>query len=476
MEYISVFDMLKIGVGPSSSHTLGPWRAAQQFLRELHLKGVFEKTQRVSVDLYGSLSLTGVGHATDLAVVLGLSGTDPEYIPVEDIDAIIQKVKSDKQLNLDAKRVIDFIFEQSVVFHKAFLPFHANGLTFNALLEDGTNYSSTFYSIGGGFVVKEEQEPIIGTEIDVKKVPYPIEKADELLQYTAAENKSVSEIVTENEKVFRSEAEISKELLRIWNTMLECMYIGCHTEGTLPGGLNVRRRAFDMHRDLMMNSSKDYSTPQEWLETIRKTEVKFRQILKWVSCFALAVNEVNASLGRVVTAPTNGSAGVIPSVLMYYLVIDNHQAGDKEIEQFLKVAGEIGSIFKKGATISAAMGGCQAEIGVSSAMAAGALCELLGGTPEQVTVAAEIAMEHHLGLTCDPIGGLVQIPCIERNTMGAIKAINAAELALATDAKNVKVPLDKVVKTMWQTAQDMNHKYKETSEGGLAVAVNIADC
>lgn len=325
-------------------------------------------------------------------------------------------------------------------------------------------------------MVKEEQDVAIGTEIDEKKVPYPNENADELLKYATSENKKISEIVTENEKVFRTDEEISEELLRIWGTMLECMYIGCHTEGTLPGGLNVRRRAFDMHKNLMAASTEVYSNPQEWLQTIRKTEVKFRQILKWVSCFALAVNEVNASLGRVVTAPTNGSAGVIPAVLMYYLTIDNHEAGDKEIEQFLKVAGEIGSIFKKGATISAAMGGCQAEIGVSSAMAAGALCELLGGTPEQVTVAAEIAMEHHLGLTCDPIAGLVQIPCIERNTMGAIKAINAAELALETDAKNIKVPLDKVVKTMWQTAQDMNHKYKETSEGGLAVAVNIADC
>lgn len=476
MEYISVFDMLKIGVGPSSSHTLGPWRAAQQFLEEIRQNGIFKKTNKVSVDLYGSLSLTGIGHATDLAVVLGLSGTDPEFIPIEDIDKIIQKVKSDKQLHLGAQKMIPFIFEEAVVFHKTFLPFHANGLTFKAFLEDDLTYSSTFYSIGGGFVVKEEQEPMIGTEIDVKKVPYPIEKADELLEYTAKEGKSVSEIVTENERVFRTDTEISTELLRVWNTMLECIYIGCHTEGTLPGGLNVRRRAFDMHKTLMENSIVQYSNPQEWLKAIRKTEVKFREILKWVSCFALAVNEVNASLGRVVTAPTNGSAGVIPSVLMYYLVIDNHKAGDKEVEQFLKVAGEIGSIFKKGATISAAMGGCQAEIGVSSAMAAGALCELLGGTPEQVTVAAEIAMEHHLGLTCDPIGGLVQIPCIERNTMGAIKAINAAELALATDAKNVKVPLDKVVKTMWQTAQDMNHKYKETSEGGLAVAVNIADC
>lgn len=256
--------------------------------------------------------------------------------------------------------------------------------------------------------------------------------------------------------------------------MLECMYIGCHTEGNLPGGLNVRRRTFDIHQNL--KGKLPYNSAEEWLQTIRKTVVKFRQILKWVSCLALSVNEVNASLGRVVTAPTNGSAGVIPSVLMYYLVIENHEADFKHIKQFLLVAGEIGSIFKKGATISAAMGGCQAEIGVSSAMAAAALCELLGGSPEQVMIAAEIAMEHHLGLTCDPIGGLVQIPCIERNSMGAIKAISAAELALDTNPEHVKVPLDKVVDTMWETAKDMNTKYKETSEGGLAVRVSLSDC
>ena len=304
--------------------------------------------------------------------------------------------------------------------------------------------------------------------------PYLVNNAAELLNFCISEEKSISEIVYENEKSMRTEEVIDHELMRIWNTMLECMYIGCHSEGILPGGLNVRRRAFDMHQGLIGLSN--YSDPQSWLEEIRKTEVKFRQILKWVSCFALSVNEVNAALGRIVTAPTNGSAGVIPSVLMYYLVIENHQAGPKEIKQFLLVAGEIGSIFKKGSTISAAMGGCQAEIGVSSAMAAAALCELMGGSPAQVLMAAEIAMEHHLGLTCDPIGGLVQIPCIERNTMGAIKAINAAELALSTDAKNAKVPLDKVVSTMWETAKDMNNKYKETSEGGLAIAVNMADC
>jgi len=476
MEFISVFDMLKIGVGPSSSHTLGPWRAAQQFLAELRQQDIFDSVQSVSVDLYGSLSLTGTGHATDLAVILGLSGTDPEYIPIEDISKIIETVKSTHELNLAGEKKTPFTFDKDIVFHKTFLPYHANGLTFTAKLDNNLVYSSTFYSIGGGFVVKEDDSAKIGQEVDEKKVPYPIENSNDLLAHTSSQHKKISEIVTENERVFRTDEQISDDLMRVWNTMLECMYIGCHTEGTLPGGLNVRRRAFDMHKNLMAESTATYSNPWEWLQAIRNTEVKFRQILKWVSCYALAVNEVNASLGRVVTAPTNGSAGVIPAVLMYYLTIDNHQGGEKEIQQFLKVAGEIGSIFKKGATISAAMGGCQAEIGVSSAMAAGALCELLGGTPEQVTVAAEIAMEHHLGLTCDPIGGLVQIPCIERNTMGAIKAINAAELALETDAKNVKVPLDKVIKTMWQTAQDMNHKYKETSEGGLAVAVNIADC
>jgi len=473
MECISVFDMLKIGVGPSSSHTLGPWRAAERFIAELKDLYVFDKVTGISVDLYGSLSLTGIGHATDLAVMLGLSGADPEYVPINDIQGIIDEVKAANQLKLNNEKIVSFVPEKNIVFNKNFLPFHANGLTFTAYYEGG-EYVSTFYSIGGGFVVKEESADNPENDEIKASFPFPVDNANELLAFCKQENKSISEIVYENELSLRSPEEIDQELMRIWNTMLECMYIGCHTEGTLPGGLNVRRRAFDTHQKL--KGDLPYSTPQEWLQTIRKTKVYFRQILKWVSCFALAVNEVNAALGRVVTAPTNGSAGVIPAVLMYYLVIENHKAGEKEIKQFLMVAGEIGSIFKKGATISAAMGGCQAEIGVSSAMAAAALCELMGGTPEQVTVAAEIAMEHHLGLTCDPIAGLVQIPCIERNTMGAIKAINAAELALDTDPKNVKVPLDKVVNTMWQTAQDMNTKYKETSEGGLAIAVNLSDC
>lgn len=472
-ECISVFDMLKIGVGPSSSHTLGPWRAAERFLHELRDRNLIDQVQEVTVDLYGSLSLTGKGHATDLAVMLGLSGQDPEYIPVDQIDSIIQTIRDTHQIQLGNTYTIAFQPDTHIQFHKNFLPFHANGLQFTAVTPQG-KITETYYSIGGGFVVKEERTNAKKKSAIKCAFPFPVQTAAELLQYCQNEGKSISELVYENEKSMRSEAEIDSELLRIWHTMLECMYIGCHTEGTLPGGLNVRRRAFDMHQNLI--GTLPYQTPQEWLEVIRKTEVKFRQILKWVSCFALAVNEVNAALGRVVTAPTNGSAGVIPAVLMYYMVIENHQAGAKEIKQFLLVAGEIGSIFKKGSTISAAMGGCQAEIGVSSAMAAGALCELMGGTPEQVQMAAEIAMEHHLGMTCDPIGGLVQIPCIERNTMGAIKAINAAELALETDAKNAKVPLDKVIHTMWETAKDMNHKYKETSEGGLAITVSLSDC
>ncbi|WP_452219788.1 L-serine ammonia-lyase [Lacinutrix salivirga] len=474
MECISVFDMLKIGVGPSSSHTLGPWRAAERWLYELKEDNVFKDITRIQVDLYGSLSLTGKGHATDLAVMLGLSGSDPETIPTETIDIIIASIENTEKLVLGNEKIIDFDRHSEIVFNRVFLPFHSNAITFTAFKHNTEIHQSTFYSIGGGFVIKEERTVDAENKELKKEFPFPIDKAVELLAFCKSENKSISEIVLENERSLRDDKTIDFELNRIWQTMLDCMFTGCHTEGTLPGGLNVRRRAFDMHKNL--NIEVPYVTSQDWLESIRQSEVKFRQILKWVSCFALSVNEVNASLGRVVTAPTNGSAGVIPSVLMYYLVIENHEADFKHIKQFLLVAGEIGSIFKKGATISAAMGGCQAEIGVSSAMAAGALTELLGGTPEQVMIAAEIAMEHHLGLTCDPIGGLVQIPCIERNSMGAIKAINAAELALETDPKNVKVPLDKVVDTMWETAKDMNNKYKETSEGGLAVRVNMADC
>jgi L-serine dehydratase len=466
--------MLKIGIGPSSSHTLGPWRAAERWINHLKKENLFENLSTVKVDLYGSLSLTGKGHATDLAVILGLSGKDPEYIPVSDIPLLVNDVKTQLKINFGNQYYIDFNPTTSIIFNKEFLPFHANAIKFTAYKNNQEISTDTYYSIGGGFVVREE---LIHAKENIKihkTFPFPIQKASELDLYCKESNRKISEIVLENEQSLRSDKEIDFEIRRIWDTMLECMYIGCHTEGTLPGGLNVRRRAFDLHEKL--KGDIPYNTPQEWLTSIRKTEVKFRQILKWVSCFALSVNEVNASLGRVVTAPTNGSAGVIPAVLMYYMVIENHEANFEHIKQFFLVAGEIGSIFKKGATISAAMGGCQAEIGVSSAMAAGALTELLGGSHEQVLMASEIAMEHHLGLTCDPIGGLVQVPCIERNAMGAIKAINAAELALESNYLNAKVPLDKVISSMWETAKDMNSKYKETSEGGLAVGVHLSDC
>ncbi|WBX75280.1 L-serine ammonia-lyase [Tenacibaculum ovolyticum] len=472
-QFISVFDMLKIGVGPSSSHTLGPWRAAQQWIENLKETALFNTIDGIKIDLYGSLSLTGKGHATDLAVLLGLSGTDPEYIPVNDIDTIIDRIKETNTLDFNAEKSIIFSIE-NIVFNKDFLPFHSNGLTFKGFSKGKEVSSETYYSIGGGFVIQEETKTTSSTQINKSNFPFPINRATELEAYCEKELKNISDIVYQNELILKSSDEIDSELKRVWDTMLECMYIGCHTEGILPGGLNVKRRAYGTHTKLIKDAK--YANEQEWITAIRSTEVKFREILKWVSCLALSVNEVNASLGRVVTAPTNGSAGVIPAVLMYYLVIENHEADFEHIKKFLLVAGEIGSIFKKNATISAAMGGCQAEIGVSSAMAAGALTELLGGSPGQCLVAAEIAMEHHLGLTCDPIGGLVQIPCIERNAMGAIKAINAAELALETNPKESLVPLDKVIDTMWETAKDMHKNYKETSEGGLAITVGLAAC
>ncbi|WP_298351502.1 L-serine ammonia-lyase [uncultured Dokdonia sp.] len=474
IEAISVFDMLKIGVGPSSSHTLGPWRAAIRFIEKLKTKGNFELMESLKVDLYGSLSLTGKGHATDVAVIMGLTGADPTTCSIEDIPTTVEHIKLFRRLELDGSLTFSFDPEEDIIFNRKFLPFHPNGIRFTATLTNGKKVREVYYSIGGGFVIQKERKRAQRKKIAFECFPRPIEKATELLKFCKQEGKSISEIILENELYLNTQEEIDERFRQIWDVMLDSMYTGCHTEGTLPGGLNVRRRAFDTHLRLQKNTT--YTDKYEWIEAIRGQEVRFREILKWVSCFALAVNEVNASLGRVVTAPTNGSAGVIPSVLMYYIVIENHDANFEDIKRFLLVAGEVGSLFKKGATISAAMGGCQAEIGVSSAMAAAGLTELMGGTPEQVLMAAEIAMEHHLGLTCDPIGGLVQIPCIERNAMGAIKAINACEMALDADAANAKVPLDKVIETMWQTAQDMNTKYKETSEGGLAINVAMSDC
>ncbi|GEQ86189.1 L-serine ammonia-lyase [Patiriisocius marinistellae] len=475
MESISVFDMLKIGVGPSSSHTLGPWRAAGRWIDHCKRHGYFNEIVAVSVDLYGSLSLTGKGHATDIAVQLGLCGFDPVTFPIENIDKEIENIATQNILNLNGELQVPFIPKEQIIFNRKFLDFHPNGITFRCLLKDGTKRHMSYYSIGGGFVVQKERKRAKKKIEKFSKFPFQTESGKDVSKHCNEQGFSISEMVLQNELSLRSEKELNEGIQAIWDVMLDSMYVGCHTVGTLPGGLNVRRRAYATHKTLMPDESK-YNNATEWISAIRNTEVKFRQILKWVSCFALAVNEVNASLGRVVTAPTNGSAGVIPAVLMYYMVIENHDANFEDVRKFLLVSSEIGSLFKKGATISAAMGGCQAEIGVSSAMAAGALTELMGGSPEQCLIAAEIAMEHHLGLTCDPIGGLVQIPCIERNAMGALKAINACELALDADPSQAKVPIDKVIATMWQTAKDMANKYKETSEGGLAVQVNMSDC
>ena len=468
-EQISVFDIFKIGIGPSSSHTLGPWRAAQQFVYSLQQRDVLELAEQVKILLYGSLAKTGHGHGTDIAILLGLSGDDPVTFEVDQVGPKTENIKSAHRLMLGGKKEISFYFDDDLLFlYNESLPFHPNAVTFQAFLSNGTAISETYYSIGGGFVVKEGAEGAQKTEVDL---PFPIDTANNLLHWCMKTGLKISEVVMENELAWRSEQETVSGVLNIFKALRECIYRGCHTRGKLPGGLNVERRAATLNNRLI--GSRTYNNYGEWITAIRDTGNSFQNILDWVSCFALAVNEENASFGRVVTAPTNGAAGVVPAVLQYYIAFCGGYS-DERIIQFLLTASEIGSIFKKGATLSAAMGGCQAEIGVSSAMAAAGLTECLGGTQRQVLMAAEIAMEHHLGLTCDPIGGLVQVPCIERNTMGAIKAITASQLALQTNPDNAKVSLDAVVKTMWQTALDMNSKYKETSDGGLAINIPIS--
>ena len=468
-EQISIFDMLKIGVGPSSSHTLGPWRAAQLFVELLKKDNLLKDIERLQVYLYGSLAKTGKGHGTDIAVALGLQGKDPVTINVDEITPTIDKIKVENKITLDDMGEIEFSFENDIVFmfHEN-LPFHPNALTFQAFLNTGKAISETYYSIGGGFVAQEEDTADTSRQVDL---PFPIDNASELLGWCIRTGLRISDIVLENETTWRSEDETRQRLLEIFKVMKECVYRGCHTEGVLPGGLMVVRRAAKLNKKLI--NGKPYHDYQSWIEAIRSGGSDFKYILDWVSCFALAVNEENAAFGRVVTAPTNGAAGVIPAVLHYYMVF-HKDIDEDEMVRFLATSAEIGSIFKKGATISAAMGGCQAEIGVSSSMAAAALTECLGGTQDQVLMAAEIAMEHHLGLTCDPIGGLVQIPCIERNTMGAVKAITASQLALQSDPDSAIVSLDKVVKTMWHTALDMSSKYKETSDGGLAINIPLS--
>ncbi len=472
MERISVFDIFKIGIGPSSSHTMGPWRAAQRFVREISREGRWDHVAGVQVDLYGSLAKTGKGHGTDLAVALGLNGDDPETIQEDAVISTFERISREKQLYLGGQHMLPFDPDQDLLFHCAeTLPYHANGLTFRAFFRDGSGCSQTYYSVGGGFVVKEGEEQ----SFNGANLPFPCERGADLAHWCRTQGKLISDIVFENELFWRSPEAIRAGLLRIWQVMRRCIYKGCHTSGVLPGGLGVVRRAHALNA-LMLGQNCSYTDVDGWIACIRRGHWAFRDILNWVSSFALAVNEENAAFGRVVTAPTNGAAGVIPAVLMYGVCFCPEFDSDDSIVRFLLTAGELGSLFKKGATISAAMGGCQAEIGVSSAMAAGALTERLGGSPEQALMAAEIAMEHHLGMTCDPIGGLVQVPCIERNTMGAIKAIMAAQIALSSDPAKAKVSLDAVIKTMKETAQDMSHKYKETADGGLAITVGLAEC
>ncbi|TWT77044.1 L-serine dehydratase 2 [Posidoniimonas polymericola] len=460
--------MLKVGVGPSSSHTLGPWRAGQRFVESLGPE--MQDVTGVQVDLYGSLAKTGRGHGTDIAVQMGLTGADPETFPTEDLPAVIARIKSDCSLDLGGEQAIAFDPAAAIHFRRdEQLPAHPNGLRFTATLSDGSTRCETYYSVGGGFVVCDGEQECA----DVASLPYPIDTAAELIAHCDAASLPISGVVLQNELAWRSEADVEAGLDRIERTMVECVLRGCRAHGVLPGGLGVKRRAADTAERLLGGALPEHG---DFFDTIDTASANFQTVLDWVGCFALAVNEENAAFGRVVTAPTNGAAGVIPAVLLYYRLFCG--ADQNARRRFLLTAAEIGCLFKKNATISAALGGCQAEIGVSSAMAAAALAEGLGGTPRQAAAAAEIAMEHHLGMTCDPIRGLVQIPCIERNVFGAVKAITAARLAIGRDAADARVPLDAVIRTMWDTARDMSDKYKETSEGGLAVQipVNVSEC
>ncbi len=482
MEPVSVFDIFKVGIGPSSSHTMGPWRAARRFLEALSDEGALDRVVCVQVVLYGSLAKTGRGHGTDKALQLGLQGADYARIDPADVDAALARIRREGRLLLAGRHAVPFDPEEDIVYRRdKTLDYHANGMTFRARLEGGAWREATYYSVGGGFVVHEDE---VGGEggpgrADVQ-LPYPASTGAELLAHCRAAGLAVSEIVRRNERVWRDDAAIDAQLERIWTVMKTCAYRGCHTEGELPGGLQVARRAPRINRRLLAPHVAGDGWPYEdadgWIATIRRASGRFEDILKWVSGFAIAVNEENAAFGRVVTAPTNGAAGVIPAVLLYYVCF--REGSERDVPRFLLTAGQIGGLFKQRATISAAMGGCQAEIGVSSAMASAALTECLGGDVEQVLMAAEIAMEHHLGLTCDPVGGLVQVPCIERNSMGAVKAITASNIALESDPRQAKVSLDAVIQTMWETACDMSDKYKETSEGGLAahIPVNVTEC
>ncbi|HEU0030898.1 MAG TPA: L-serine ammonia-lyase [Kofleriaceae bacterium] len=458
--HISVFDIFKIGIGPSSSHTVGPMRAAHRFAERLEADGVLTQIRAIKAELFGSLGFTGRGHGSDKAIILGLEGEDPATVDVDSVERRIAAVAQTKKLKLLGKHEVELDPDTQLIFHRRDkLPLHANGMRFTALGWGNAPLAERiYYSVGGGFVVDHQGAPADGsTPADQVVVPYPFNSAAELLAHAAEHGMAISTLMLENEKALAPEADVRRRVHEIWNAMEACVKRGTEREGILPGGLKVKRRAAALHRKLKGHPAGD-SDPLK--------------IMDWVNLFALAVNEENAAGGRVVTAPTNGAAGIIPAVLMYYRrFLPN--ADDEGTLRFLLTAAAIGALYKKNASISGAEVGCQGEVGVACSMAAGALAEVMGGTPAQVENAAEIGMEHNLGLTCDPIGGLVQVPCIERNAMGSVKAINAARLALQGDGTH-KVSLDKVIKTMWRTGADMSSKYKETARGGLAV--NIIEC
>ncbi len=460
---VSVFDLFKIGMGPSSSHTVGPMRAARQFVARLQHSDLLAQTTTVRCWLHGSLGATGKGHASDVAVLLGLCGHEPDTVDVDHIPDLLAEVRNNQRVRLGGVHPIAFNEKDDLLFMRAPLPFHANGMRFVALDAAGNELANrVYYSVGGGFIVSDEvaadgsRQKVIAP--DATTLPLPFLSGDALLVLAQEHSLSIAQIMRRNEQHWRSDAEIDTGLLRIWQVMQDCVKRGCRTDGVLPGGFKVKRRAAPLFRALSENPEAALRDPL--------------QVLDWVNLYALAVNEENAAGGRVVTAPTNGAAGIIPAVLHYYTRFVP-SATDAGVIDFLLTAAAIGILYKENASISGAEVGCQGEVGVACSMAAGALCAVMGGTPEQVENAAEIGMEHHLGLTCDPVGGLVQIPCIERNAIASVKAINAARMALRGDGSHF-VSLDKVIKTMRETGADMKTKYKETARGGLAV--NIVEC
>ncbi|EBC1279386.1 L-serine ammonia-lyase [Salmonella enterica] len=450
---ISLFDMFKVGIGPSSSHTVGPMKAGKQFVDDLVEKGLLDNVTRVAVDVYGSLSLTGKGHHTDIAIIMGLAGNEPATVDIDSIPGFIRDVETRGRLLLaQGRHEVDFPKDDGMRFHNGNLPLHENGMQIHAWHDDTVIYSKTYYSIGGGFIVDEEH---FGQEATNEvTVPYPFKSAKEILEYCNSTGLSLSGMVMQNELALHSKKEIEEYFGHVWQTMQACIDRGMNTEGVLPGPLRVPRRASALRR-MLVSSDKLSSDPMN--------------VIDWVNMFALAVNEENAAGGRVVTAPTNGACGIVPAVLAYYDHFIESVSPDIYTRYFL-AAGAIGALYKMNASISGAEVGCQGEVGVACSMAAAGLAELLGASPEQVCVAAEIGMEHNLGLTCDPVAGQVQVPCIERNAIASVKAINAARMAMRRTSAP-RVSLDKVIETMYETGKDMNAKYRETSRGGLAIKV-----